>query len=92
LLQQINPANVVTKFSEIMDAGTQLVRTNIPRSMFSHFITLAAKTRELPVIHIELTPESETIPTDPLYPDYATIQAFIQSAIHPPVAATPETS
>jgi LCP family protein required for cell wall assembly len=92
LLQQINPANVVTKFSEIMDAGTQLVRTNIPRSMFSHFITLAAKTRELPVIHIELTPESDTIPTDPLYPDYATIQAFIQSAIHPPVAATPETS
>lgn len=92
LLQQINPANVVTKFSEIMDAGTQLVRTNIPRSMFSHFITLAAKTRELPVIHIELTPESDTIPTDPLYPDYATIQAFIQSAIHPPVEATPETS
>ena len=92
LLQQINPANVVTKFSEIMDAGTQLVRTNIPRSMFSHFITLAAKTRELPVIHIELTPESDTIPTDPLDPDYATIQAFIQSAIHPPVAATPETS
>lgn len=92
LLQQINPANVVTKFSEIMDAGTQLVRTNIPRSMFSHFITLAAKTKELPVIHIELTPESDTIPTDPLYPDFATIQAFIQSAIHPPVDETSENS
>jgi len=85
LLQQINPANIVTKFSEIMDAGTQLVRTNIPRSMLSYFITLAAKTRELPIIHIELTPESESIPTDPLYPDYPSIREYIQSEIHPPV-------
>ena len=89
LLQQINPANIVTKFSEIMDAGTQMVRTNIPRSMLSYFITLAGKTKELPITHIELTPESDTIPTDPLYPDYPTIHDFIQSVIHPPVEETP---
>lgn len=89
LLQQVNPANVVTKFSAIMDAGTQMVRTNIPRSMLSYFITLAGKTKDLPITHIELTPESDTIPTDPLYPDYPTIQAYIQSEIHPPVEATP---
>ena len=89
LLNQMNPANVVTKFSEIMDAGTQMVRTNIPRSMLSYFITLANKTKELPVVHIELTPESDTIPTDPVYPDFPTIQAYIASALHPAPVETP---
>ena len=89
LLQQMNPANVVAKFSDIVGAGTQMVHTNIPRSMFAYFVTLAAKTKELPIVHIELTPESDTIPTDPLYPDFPAIQAYIAAALHPLPTPTP---
>jgi LCP family protein required for cell wall assembly len=89
LLQQVNPSNVATKFSDIVGAGTQMVRTNIPRSMLAYFITLAAKTKELPIVHIELTPESDTIPTDPLYPDFPSIQSYISAVVHPTPEPTP---
>lgn len=89
LLQQMNPANVVSKFSDIVGAGTQMVHTNIPRSMFAYFVTLAEKTKELPIEHIELTPESDTIPTDPLYPDFPAIQAYIAAVLHPMPTPTP---
>ncbi len=84
LLRQMNPANVLTKFQEIAAAGTQVVKTDIPQSMLGYFVDLGLKTKELPLNHVELTPFSETFPVDTEYPDYPSIQAYINQVIHPP--------
>jgi anionic cell wall polymer biosynthesis LytR-Cps2A-Psr (LCP) family protein len=84
LLRQMNPANVLSKFQEIAAAGTQVVKTDIPQSMLGYFVDLGMKTKELPITHIELTPYYEPFPVDTEYPDYASIQAYINSVIHPP--------
>ncbi|MES1169716.1 MAG: LCP family protein, partial [Leifsonia sp.] len=57
ILAQFEPANVLTKFQAVADAGAQVVKTDIPQGMLAPFVTLAAKTRELPVTKVELTPE-----------------------------------
>ena len=90
MLRQMNPANVLTKFQEIAAAGTQVVQTDIPQSMLSHFVDLGVKSQQLPVTKIELTPYYEPFPVDVEYPDYSSIQAYIDSVIHPPTpTATP---
>lgn len=84
MLRQMNPANVLTKFQEIAAAGTQVVKTDIPQAMLGYFVDLGLKTKELPITHIELTPYFEPFPVDTEFPDYASIQAYINSVVHPP--------
>lgn len=84
LLRQMNPANVLSKFQEIAAAGTQVVKTDIPQSMLGYFVDLGLKTKKVPITHIELTPYYEPFPVDTEYPDFASIQAYINSVIHPP--------
>ena len=86
LLQQMNPANVLTKFQEIAAAGTQVVKTNIPQSMLGYFVDLGMKTRALPMTQIALTPASADFPVDTEYPDYPAIQAYIHDVLFPPVS------
>ena len=90
LLRQMNPANVLAKFQEIAAAGTQVLNTDIPQSMLGYFVELGLKTQELPVNRIELTPYFEPFPVDVEFPDYPSIQAYINSVIYPPEpTATP---
>ena len=84
LLRQMNPANVLTKFQEIAAAGTQVVKTDIPQSMLGYFVDLGLKTKKQPITHVELTPYYEPFPVDTEFPDFAGIQAYINSVIHPP--------
>ena len=49
ILQQFDPANVLTKFQAVAQAGAQVVSTDIPQSMLGYFVELAGKSRELPV-------------------------------------------
>ena len=92
MLKQLNPANGLAKFQEIAVAGTQVVQTDIPQSMLGYFVDLGLKTKELPINKIELTPNFEAFPVDTEYPDYAGIQAYIQSVIHPPEATPSPTA
>lgn len=78
ILRQFTPANVLTKFQAVAQAGAQTVRTDIPQSMLGYFVDLAGKTRELPVSTVELTPDAGV---DPAYPDWDLVHALIQDAI-----------
>lgn len=69
VLAQFNAANVLSKFQDIAAAGSQVVKTDVPQSALSYFVQLAAKTKELPVIDVELVPDNGFDPEDP---DYAT--------------------
>ena len=84
ILKQFNPANVLTKFQGVAEAGQEVVKTDVPQGMLGYFTNLATKTKELPVGAVELVPANGVDPTDP---DYDYIAGLIDAALNPP---TPE--
>ncbi|PPL19493.1 LCP family protein [Microterricola pindariensis] len=83
VLKQFNPANVLSKFEDIAKAGTKVVNTDIPQSMLGYFTQLAMKTKELPMVNVELVPDNGV---DPLDPDFDYIRELVNEAVYPPVA------
>jgi hypothetical protein len=83
ILKQVNPVNVVSKFQGIANAGTQVVKTDIPQSMLGYFVDLGMKTRKLPVKQLELVPPL----IEPDDPDYTQIHRLVQESFAP---ATPK--
>ncbi|MFB2557288.1 LCP family protein [Herbiconiux liangxiaofengii] len=77
ILQQFQPVNVLTKFQGIVEAGTQVVQTDIPQSTLSYFIDLAMKTKELPIDRIDLTPPL----IDPEEPDWDLVHQTVANAL-----------
>ncbi len=88
ILDQFTPTNVLSKFQGIAQAGTQVVRTDIPQDMLGYFGNLAMKTKEQPTSSVELTPANNVDPDDP---DFAAIRELIQADLNPPTSTpTPE--
>lgn len=79
ILTQFTPGNVLTKFESIANAGTKIVKTDIPQGMLSYYVDLASKTREQPIESIELTPPT----VDPDDPDFAAIRDLIAEKLAP---------
>jgi LCP family protein required for cell wall assembly len=85
ILEQFNPANVLSKFQGIAHAGAQVVKTDIPQATLGHFVDLASKSRELPITNVELVPQNEVDPADP---DYAYVRELVAAATAPPPEST----
>lgn len=83
VIEQFDPANVLAKFQAIAEAGSQVVRTDIPQGMLGPLVELAGKTRQLPIESVELVPPL----VDPEYPDIEYIHQVVDEAL---VIATPE--
>jgi polyisoprenyl-teichoic acid--peptidoglycan teichoic acid transferase len=81
VLRQFNPANVLTKFQEVAAASADVVKTDIPQSMLGYFVDLAMKTRDLPIVSVELVPANGIDPADP---DWAYIRSLVDAAVYPP--------
>ena len=84
ILEQFNPANVLTKFQGIAESSADVVRTDIPQSMLGYFVDLALKTKTLPIDRIELIPDNGIDPEDP---DYDYIHTMVHDALWPPTPA-----
>jgi LCP family protein required for cell wall assembly len=88
MLAQFTPQVVLTRFQEIADAGTAILKTDLPQSLIPFLAELAVKAKEQPVTTIELTPAGGI---DEYDPDYAYIQELVRTTLHPPTpTATPE--
>ena len=88
ILLQFEPANVLSKFQAVADAGAQVVKTDIPQGMLAAFVDLASKSRALPVTSLELTPDSGVVTA---HPDYDMIHALVQASLTTPSSSpTPE--
>ncbi|GAA1179162.1 LCP family protein [Nesterenkonia xinjiangensis] len=46
MIAQFNPQTLLTRFTEIMDAGEQVVETNLPQSQLGSFLDLAVDAKE----------------------------------------------
>lgn len=77
ILAQMNPQNVLLRFQEVAEAGTNLVETDIPRGMLGHFVDLADKARAHSPIAVELTPPE----VDPELPDYAHVRSLVEAGV-----------
>ncbi len=89
ILAQFTPSNVLSRFSEIMSAGSDLVQTDVPDGLLPTLLDLGLKAREQAVSTIELTPENGI---DSEYPDYTLVRELVADALHPasPTAAPEE--
>ncbi|MEO7122847.1 MAG: LCP family protein, partial [Lacisediminihabitans sp.] len=85
IIAQFKPAVVLSKFQAIADAGTQVVKTDVPAEMLGSFVELGDRGRKLPVTQLELVPPE----FNPAYPDFEKIHAAVKAAIAP-VKATPK--
>ncbi len=78
ILQQFDPANVLSKFQSVAQAGAQVVSTDIPQSMLGYFVELAGKSRQLPIATLELVPDTGV---DPEFPDFEYIRLLVSEAL-----------
>lgn len=80
VISQMTPQNVLARFQEVAQAGTDVIRTDVPQALVSTFVDLAVDARSQPVTSIELNPDTGI---DQTWPDHAAIQQMIDEALHP---------
>jgi LCP family protein required for cell wall assembly len=83
IITQFQPANVLTKFQGIADAGVQVVNTDVPGKMLPTLLDLATQARSQPITTLELVPEV----VETVYPDFDVIHALVDSTIQGAAAA-----
>ena len=84
ILQQFDPANLLSKFDVVAKAGTQVVSTDIPQGMLGYFVDLAGKSRVLPVDKLEIVPPL----IDVAQPDFDYIHQLVAKQLVIPTAAS----
>jgi LCP family protein required for cell wall assembly len=75
VLKQMDPANVLSRVQQIMSAGKQLVRTDIPSGMLFEYKNLASKAKSFGIKSLNITPPNY----DPVYPNFGKIHADIKA-------------
>ena len=85
ILAQFTPDVVLTRFNEVVVAGTDLVETDLPQSLIPALVDLGLKAKEQPVQTLELTPAGGI---DEFDPDYAYIAQLLDATLHPPQSDT----
>ncbi|MGP3930087.1 LCP family protein [Nonomuraea sp. KM88] len=77
ILDQADPATVLTRFNKIALATKELIRTDIPRPMLKHLVPLALKVKNAKVSSVQFVPP--LINTG--YPDWDKIRDVADKAI-----------
>ncbi|MER6951637.1 LCP family protein [Nonomuraea sp. NPDC000554] len=94
LLDQADPATVLTRFNRIALATKELIRTDIPRDMLKDLVPLALRVKNAKVASVQFVPP--LINTG--YPDWAKIRSITAKAVRdsagtgPAVAASADPS
>ncbi|HCJ48444.1 MAG TPA: transcriptional regulator [Microbacterium sp.] len=92
ILAQATPSTVLTRFSEVVAAGKNLVQTDVPDSLLPFLVDLAVKAKDQDVQDLELTPKGAGIdPEDVSADDWARVRTLVDGLLHPPSPTpTPE--
>lgn len=80
MLKQLDPANVLTKFSDITAAGEQIIETNLPSSSLSALGDVALKAKSYPLIQYAAGPPYYDA-SFPTYPDFELFHQDVQKVI-----------
>lgn len=85
ILDQADPATVLTNFVALANAGSNIARTDIPKQMLGYFVQLAGKSKEHPMLTFDLTPPA----VDPENPDFDAVRVMVRELLWPPVTESP---
>ncbi|MFM6940045.1 MAG: LCP family protein [Rhodoluna sp.] len=77
ILNQFDPANVLTRFQSIAAAGRKMVKTDIPSGMLASYVDLATKLKSKKMVSLELVPPT----IDVIHPNFDSIHKMVQTAI-----------
>lgn len=80
MLKQLSPINVVSKFEEMAQAGTQVVETDIPQSSIGSFVDLALEAKNYDLIGYAAGPPYYDA-MFPTYPDYDQLHSDVQQLL-----------
>ncbi|GAA4373953.1 LCP family protein [Paeniglutamicibacter cryotolerans] len=83
MMKQFSPQTVLTRFTQIMDAGEELVETDIPQQQLGSFLSLADKARQTPFKSLTLgAPDFGTASQKfSTYPDFGQIHTRIDELL-----------
>ncbi|MFL4476425.1 LCP family protein [Paeniglutamicibacter sp. MACA_103] len=83
MISQFSPKTMLTRFTSIMDAGEQLVETDIPQQQLGSFLNLADKARQTPFKRLTLGAPDFGSAGDKFstYPDFDEIHSRIEGLI-----------
>jgi LCP family protein required for cell wall assembly len=87
LLEQADPATVLTRFNQVALATKELLRTDIPRPMLEHLVPLGIRVKNARVTSVQFVPP--LINTG--YPDWIKIRTVAAKAINDSVRPHPAT-
>jgi polyisoprenyl-teichoic acid--peptidoglycan teichoic acid transferase len=77
MLDQLDPATVLTRFQRIALASKGVVKTSVPQADLGRFVDLALKAKSQKVTSVQFVPPLVV----PMHPDFASIQARVRSTI-----------
>ena len=77
ILNQFDPANVLTRFQSIAAAGRKMVKTDIPSGMLASYVELATKLKSKKMVSLELVPPT----IDVIHPNFDSIHKMVDDAI-----------
>lgn len=80
MINQLNPATLLSKFEQIAGAGTQVVESNISSSQLGSFVDLALKGKSQPTSRLVIGPPDFDA-SFPTYPDFDAIHAKVQDVL-----------
>jgi LCP family protein required for cell wall assembly len=80
VIAQFEPANVLTKFQAVAQAGAQVVRSDVPQAALGYFVDLASKTKNQPISTVELIPDNGVTVERP---DFDAIHDLVAKALVP---------
>jgi anionic cell wall polymer biosynthesis LytR-Cps2A-Psr (LCP) family protein len=88
IVQQVNPAQMVSKYPEVASILKDNIYTDIPVQNLPAFVELVERVQKSKINSVALTQKQKVYSNDP---DYALIRELIQKGIAPP-KATPKPS
>ncbi len=80
MLKQLNPVNVLTRFEDLAESGTQIVETDIPQSQIGSFVDVALKAKDHELVQYAAGPPYYD-PSFPTYPDYELLHEDIDRVL-----------
>lgn len=80
MINQLNPATLLSKFQDIAGAGTKVVESNISSAQLGSFVDLALKGKSQPTSRLVIGPPDFDA-SFPTYPDFDAIHAKVQDIL-----------
>jgi LCP family protein required for cell wall assembly len=81
IVDQVNPAEMVTKYGDIARIAQDNIYTDIPASSLAAYVELVERIQSAKMTSLPLTPDNEIYAGNP---DYERIRTLVQKAITPP--------